>query len=269
MLNGDVLTDIDLTAQLRQHELTGARVTLGLIGVDDPSPYGLVRRREDFSVTEFVEKPGPDQVDTNLISLGAYIVEREVLSELPSAGTRVSIERDVFPSLVDRGLYGFQAAGYWLDIGTPDRYMQATVDILEGEVETEVGGLVRAAAGGTLREGDASGVAGTVHGPALVGSGSRLAPDAVIGARTVLGSGVTVQAGARIDASVLLDGCTVGAGARISDAIVGRGVTIGEHCHIGQHAILGEGVTIGAHNTLMAGVRIFPGVNLPDRAIAF
>lgn len=268
MLNGDVLTDIDLTAQLRQHERTGARVTLGLIGVDDPSAYGLVRRREDLAVTEFVEKPGPDQVDTNLVNAGAYIIEREVLAAMAPSGTRVSIERDLFPSLVHRGLYGYKAAGYWLDIGTPDRYMQATVDILEGEVQTEVGGLVQAA-GGILREGDASGLAGTVHGPALVGSGSRLAADAVIGARTVLGRGVTVGAGARIDGSVLLDGCTIGEGSRISGAIIGPEVEIGVHCHIGGGAVLGDRVKIGAHNTLMAGVRIFPGVNLPDRAIAF
>ena len=119
MLNGDVLTDIDLSAQLRQHEQTGARITLGLIGVEDPSAYGLVRRDEDGSVTEFLEKPSPDEIDTNLISAGAYVIEREVLDSMPPAGTKLSIERDVFPALVGNGLYGFEASGYWLDIGTP------------------------------------------------------------------------------------------------------------------------------------------------------
>ena len=111
MLNGDVLTDIDLTKQLEQHERSGARATLALIGVDDPSAYGLVRRRADCSVTEFVEKPGPDQaVDTNLVNAGAYILQREILGGMAPAGTNISIERDVFPKLVDHGLYGYEAA---------------------------------------------------------------------------------------------------------------------------------------------------------------
>ena len=120
MLNGDVLTDIDLTAQLEQHERTGARATLALIGVDDPSAYGLVRCRDDGCVTEFLEKPGAEEViDTNLVNAGAYILEREILAEMAPAGTNISIERDVFPKLVDHGLYGYEADGYWLDIGTP------------------------------------------------------------------------------------------------------------------------------------------------------
>jgi mannose-1-phosphate guanylyltransferase len=136
MLNGDVLTDIDLTAQLRQHEETGARVTLGLFGVEDPSAYGLVTRHEDASVKAFVEKPRSDEIETNLISAGAYVIEREVLDQMAPAGSRISIERDLFPELVGRGLYGYEGSGYWLDIGTPDRYLQGTFDILEGDVET-------------------------------------------------------------------------------------------------------------------------------------
>ena len=91
MLNGDVLTDIDLTAQLAAHERTGARATLGLVPVADPSAYGLVRMRPDGAVTEFVEKPGPEQMDTNLINAGAYILDRSVLEGMPPAGTNVSI----------------------------------------------------------------------------------------------------------------------------------------------------------------------------------
>src|SRR5689334_7928808 len=91
VLNGDVLSDIDLTEQLRQHERTGARATLALMPVEDPSAYGLVRLRDDLSVSEFVEKPSPDQIDSNLISAGAYVLERELLEMMPAAGTNVSI----------------------------------------------------------------------------------------------------------------------------------------------------------------------------------
>jgi mannose-1-phosphate guanylyltransferase len=104
MLNGDVLTDLDLTAQLAQHEATGARATLALYGVDDPSAYGLVRRNADLSVRQFVEKPNLDEIDTHLINAGAYILERSVLEVMAPAGSRISIERDVFPRLVGDGL---------------------------------------------------------------------------------------------------------------------------------------------------------------------
>jgi mannose-1-phosphate guanylyltransferase len=267
MLNGDVLTDIDLTKQLEQHERTGARATLALIGVDDPSAYGLVRRRGDCSVTEFLEKPGADQVlETNLVNAGAYILEREILAEMASAGTNISIERDVFPKLVDRGLYGYEASGYWLDIGTPARYLQATYDILEGKVNTKVGARLNASG---MRLLPAGGVAGRIAAPVLIEDGCGIAADASIGGRVVLGRGVQISAGATVEDSVLLDGASVGARTHIRGAIVGRNVVIGARCTIDGHVVLGEGVRIGDDNVLTAGARVFPGVELPDGAIRF
>ena len=154
------------------------------MAVDDPSSYGLVRLAEDRTVREFVEKPSPEEGGTHLVNAGAYILEREVLDGMAPAGTRISIEREVFPTLVGNGLYGYPASGYWMDIGTPERYLQATFEILEGDVSTEVGRAV-AEAGGVLRRGDSG--SGTVHGPALLGEGCDLAATAHIGARTVLG----------------------------------------------------------------------------------
>src|SRR6201999_814471 len=103
--NGDVMTDIDLTAQIAQHERTGATATLALTPVEDPSAYGLVRLEGAGAVTEFAEKPSPDQIDTNNISAGAYVLERSVL-ELLAPGEPASIERDVVPRLVGGGGYG-------------------------------------------------------------------------------------------------------------------------------------------------------------------
>src|SRR3954451_5939793 len=131
MLNGDVLTDLDLTAQIAQHERTGAVGTLALVPVEDPSAYGLVRTDDDQTVDAFVEKPTADSIDTNLISAGAYVLERSVLDLIPP-DRNVSIEREVWPRLVGAGLYAYAAPAYWLDIGTPERYLQATFDILEG-----------------------------------------------------------------------------------------------------------------------------------------
>ena len=192
MLNGDVLTDIDLTAQLGQHERTGARVTLALIAVEDPSAYGLVRRRDDGSVKEFVEKPRPEQIDTNLINAGAYMLERDVLDAMAPAGTRISIEREVFPELVGGGLYGYEAAATGWTSVRPERYLQATYDILEGDVSTEVGPRVAAAGAVRCRRCARSRAACTPR--RCVGSGLRDRSDAIVGGRTVLGRGVQVGA---------------------------------------------------------------------------
>ncbi len=266
MLNGDVLTDMDLTAQLAQHEQTGAQATLALIPVDDPSAYGLVRRNDDSSVKEFVEKPSPDQIDTDLINAGAYILERDVLGTMAPAGTNISIERDVFPALVGKGLYGYASGGYWLDIGTPARYLQGTYDILEGNVQTEIWKELSEAGLSLVEESE---VSGRVVPPADVGSGCHIAYGAIVGGRTVLGHGVKVAEGAHIESSVLLDGTTVGARTTIRSSIVGARVTIGDHCQIESGVVLGEGVKIGSDNVLAAGARIFPGVELPDGAIRF
>ena len=273
MLNGDVLADIDLSAQLAQHERTGAVGTLALVPVEDPSAYGLVPLNDDASVREFREKPGPDEVlDTDLINAGAYILERSVLDGMPPAGTNVSIERDVFPSLVGHGLYGFPASSYWLDIGTPDRYLQGTYDILEGNVLTEIGRRI-AAAGGVLVDGASPGPGGDDEGrvvaPAVVGAGCRIGREAIVGGRAVLGEGVEVGESAHIEGSVVLDGARIGAHCTVRGSIIGPGCELGEHTHLDGGVVLGEGVRIGSGNALAAGARIFPGVHLPDGAIRF
>jgi mannose-1-phosphate guanylyltransferase len=265
MLNGDVLTDFDISAQIEQHERTGAVATLALTPVEDPSNYGLVRLAEDSQVSEFVEKPSPDQIDTRNISAGCYVLEHSVL-EMLEPDRPASIERDVFPRLVGQGLYGHVADGYWLDIGTPERYLEGTFDILEGAVYTEVQERV-----GEHYLYVAVDVAndGRVVPPALVEHGSQIASDARVGARVVLESGVMVGEGTVIESSVVLQGAEIGANCVLRGCIVGGGVRIGDNCHIEDNAVLGEGVTVGADNMIMHGARIFPGVSLPEGAIRF
>jgi mannose-1-phosphate guanylyltransferase len=265
VLNGDVLTDIDLSAQIAQHESSGARATLALVPVEDPSGYGLVRLGEGGAVREFLEKPSSDQIDTKLVNAGAYVLQRDLLDAVPK-DRHVSIEREVFPTLVDDGLYGCAAGGYWLDIGTPQRYLQATYDILDGAVRTTVTDAYDAA---NLAVAPDAEVAGRLVGPALVGPGVRIAASALVSGRTVLGRGVEIGAGAHVDGSVVLDGAIVGPGCTLTGCIVGPGARIGEHCQIGKEVVLGEGVTLGAENQLAAGARIFPNVSLPDGAIKF
>jgi len=265
MLNGDVLTDIDLTAQLRQHEETGARATLALYPVEDPSAYGLVRLAGDRQVTEFVEKPSADQIDTNNISAGAYVLERSVL-DLLEAGRPASIERDVFPRLVGHGLYGFVGGGYWMDIGTPERYLQGTFDILEGSVATEVGKRM-----GEhflcVEDGVVNG--GRIVPPVLIEAGCTIGEGARIGGRVVLERDVTIGAGATVEGAVVLEGATVGERSVLNACVVGAGVQIGDDCHVDGLSVLGKGVKLGAGNVVSNRARIFPGVQLPDGAIRF
>ena len=268
MLNGDVLTDIDLGAQLDQHARTGARATLALVAVADPSAYGLVVLSEDHAVRDFVEKPdvaGGGRSDSNLISAGAYVLEREILG-LVAPGRKVSIEGEIWPALIGAGLYGFPSDSYWLDIGTPARYLQGTFDILEGNVRTDV----RARLGPQwLAVGEGAEVLGRLVPPALVGARTRIAQGARVGALVVLGDDVTVGAQSTVERSVILDGARIGDGCELRDCVVAQGAQVGDGTKLTGGAVIGEGVRIGADNVISRGARIFPGADLPDRAIEF
>ena len=265
MLNGDVLTDIDLTAQIAQHEQTKATATLALVPVDDPTAYGLVPLNDDHAVKEFVEKPSADQIDTNLISAGAYVLERSILDLIPP-DRNVSIEREIWPQLVGDGLYGYPADAYWLDIGTPERYLQGTFDILEGNVATEV---TERLGESFIAVAERVQVEGRIVPPALVDRGCTIAAGAHVGSLVVLGEGVTVGEGASIERSVVLNGAEIGRDCVLRDCIVAAGVRIGEGSTVSGGAVLGEGVTVGARNVLTRGVRVFPQTDLPDGAITF
>ncbi|HEU5062593.1 MAG TPA: NDP-sugar synthase [Solirubrobacterales bacterium] len=201
-LNGDVLADLDLSALVRAHEERGARATIGLHPVEDSSAYGLVRCDEEGRVLEFLEKTG--EAVPGEINAGAYVLDRSVLDLVP-AGQAVSIEREVFPRLVGDGLHGLLLDGYWMDIGTPERYLQASWDILEGRVETRV-------------EPTAPGQ--------LIAAGARIADGAKVGPRAVVAAGCEVAAGAEVGESVLLDGCAIGAEARVKDSILAPGARV-------------------------------------------
>jgi mannose-1-phosphate guanylyltransferase len=265
MLNGDVLTDIDLSEQIAQHERTGAKATLALVPVADPTAYGLVHLHEDRSVRDFVEKPSPDSIDTNMISAGAYVLEREVL-ELVPPDRNVSIEREVWPLLVGNGLYGFPSQSYWLDIGSPERYLQGTFDIIEGNVHTAVAERLGA---DWLAVDKGAEVSGRVIPPAVLERGVRVGAGAHVGSLVVLAEDVAVGPACTVERSVVLNGSDNGEGCALRDCIVAAGCRVGARTKITGGAVIGEGVTIGADNMITHGARIFPGVVLPDGAIEF
>ena len=266
MLNGDVLTDIDLSSQIAQHERTGARGTLALVPVPDPSAYGLVILEQDRSVRAFVEKPSSNRTrESNLISAGAYVLERDVL-ELVPADRNVSIEREVWPLLVGDGLYGFPSESYWLDIGTPARYLQGTFDIIEGNVQTAV---CERLGSDWLAIDEGAEVLGRAIPPAVLERGVRVAAGAHVGSLVVLAEDVSIGAGSIVERAVILGGAQIGEGCELRDCIVAAGCRVGAGTKITGGAVLGEGVSIGADNVITRGARIFPGVQLPDGAIEF
>lgn len=226
VLNGDILTDLDIGALLEQHRRTGAEGTITLTPVEDPSAFGLVRLHEDRSVEAFLEKPDPSELrpgEPYLINAGTYVLERALIESIP-AGVQCSIERETFPEIAERGrLFGFPSDAYWLDIGTPASYMQANRDVLAGRITTSA-----------------------EVGERFVGEGARVAPGATVGEGCCLGAGVRVERGAEVRDSVIGAGTRVGARARVVGAILGDGVEIGEEAVVEPGAVIGDGACVSA-----------------------
>jgi mannose-1-phosphate guanylyltransferase len=239
ILNGDVLTDIDLTAEVAEHERTGARVTLALQAVEDVASYGVVPTDAEGRVEAFLEKSA-GEVPTNRINAGAYVVEREVVEAIPS-GRAVSFEREVFPRLVGDGLYGYAAEGYWIDIGTPERYLEATYDLLGGRVKSnlpprdEMGSLVP---------------------PGCVVAGAQIGP------QTVLGEHCLVGADAIVERSALHDRVRVGDRAIVRESVVAEGARVAADVEIGPRAMVGARAEIGSGARIGEDARIDPDVRI-------
>jgi mannose-1-phosphate guanylyltransferase len=267
-LNGDSLREADLAELLSFHRETGAKATILLTPVSDPSRYGLVRLAADGRVVTFLEKPEPEEIDTNLINAGLYVLEPSVLDLIPS-GRAVSIEREVFPRLCAEGsVYGLSLAGYWLDVGTPDSYLQAHHDVLERRFQTEVGeelgnDFMLVAASAQVHP-DARLVP-----PVYVGENARIGADACVGSLAVVGAGAVLEVGAVVESSVIGAGAFVGSGSTITGSIVGEGARLGEGCQALALSVVGPGASLAAGNTLDHGMRLAAGVAIPEGAVSF
>jgi len=217
-VNGDVMTDLDVTALIAAHRSKGAEGTIHLTPVDDPGRYGVVACDAVGLVTSFVEKPEPGSAPSNNINAGTYVLEPSFFDRVPDT-TTMSVEREVFPRMVDdRTLYAVVDASYWIDAGTPQAFLQANADILDG---TRVVPLPGALTGG-----------------ALVLEGASVAASARV-TGSVLGRGVRVGDGASIVDSVVLDGATIGDRASVTDAVIGPGAVIGADATLLEYCLIG------------------------------
>ena len=226
VLNGDVLTDLDIGAMVASHRAAGAEATLALTEVDDPSRYGVVPTDAEGRVVGFVEKPDAESAPSRWINAGTYVLEPSILDRIPD-GRPVSIEREVFPAMAtERRLHAVRSDAYWIDTGTPDAYIRAQVDLVDGT------------------RGDLP----AVHPSAQVDPGADVE-------RSVVMAGVTVGPGARLCDAVVMDGATIGADATVDHSIVGPGAHVGSGASIAGLTVIGATETVGA-GIQLAGVRI-------------
>lgn len=250
VFNGDVLSGLDIPALLQAHEDTDADVSLYLTRVADPRAFGLVPTSDDGAVIEFREKPTtPEEIVTDQINAGCYVFKRRVIDEIPT-GRPVSVERETFPGLLERGrrLTGFVDDGYWLDLGTPLSFVQGSADLVLGEVRS-------------------SAVPGP-PGERLLLADARVADSAVVGGGTVVGARSTVGADAVLNASVIMDGVEIGPGATITGSVIATGAVIGAGATL-TGCVVAEGARVGVDNELIDGARVWPEVSIPDHAIRF
>ncbi|MEU5842841.1 NDP-sugar synthase [Rhodococcus sp. NPDC047139] len=247
VFNGDVLGGTDLGAVLDTHVRTEADVTLHLVRVSDPRAFGCVPTDADGRVTAFLEKT--QDPPTDQINAGCYVFRREIIEQIPS-GRPVSVEREVFPTLLTEGkkVYGHVDAAYWRDMGTPEDFVRGSADLVRGIAPSPALPPQR--------------------GESLVHPGASVAPGALLIGGTVVGRGAEIGAGARLDGAVIFDGARVEAGAVIERTIIGFGVRVGPRALI-RDGVIGDGADIGARCELLRGARVWPGVKIPDGGIRF
>jgi mannose-1-phosphate guanylyltransferase len=267
-LNGDSLREADLGELVRFHRSTGAKATILLTPVADPSRYGLVRTAPDGCVRAFVEKPRSEEIDTDLINAGLYVLEPEVLSLVPP-GRAVSIEREVFPRLCEEGsVFGLALPGYWLDVGTPESYLQAHRDVLERSLRSEVGD--RLGSDFTLVDPGAE-----IHGgarlvpPVYVGAGAVVAQGARVGSLAAVGAGAAVGEGAVVENAVVGAGASIESRATVVGSIVGEKAVVGSRCALEDLVVVGPSAVVGAGNVLDHGLRVSTGQEIPPEAVRF
>lgn len=247
VLNGDVLTDADLSAMRAVHEARGAHTTILLARVPDPSAYGLVETDAGGRLLRFREKPGPGEPrTTDTINAGIYLIDAELLRRMP-AGRAVSIEREFFPALVADGVpcYGWlPPAAYWRDIGSPAAYREAQMDLLDGRVRTPLTPEGDGAVGRCIDASARVAPGARVAAPVVVGAAVVVETDARVGPRAVVGDRCRIGAGAAVEGAVVWADVDVGPGAVLRDCVVATGCRIGAGAEVGPGAVLAAGAVV-------------------------
>ena len=244
VFNGDVMRQLDLAEVIRMHRERQARATIVLTPVDNPSAYGLVETDGQSNIKRFIEKPKPEEITTNHINAGIYVLEPDTFDRIPSE-VPWSIERSYFPSLIERNetFVAYIYNGYWIDIGTPEKYVQVHHDIMDGRfVAPPFAGLTSPrrciAPDVRIEEG------ATIEDPVFIDEGVLVKAGARLGPYAVLGRQTQVEEGAIIERAIVWPNCRIGSQSSIADAVLGR------QCHIGRNVSLNSGAVLGDKTTL-------------------
>ncbi len=243
VLNGDVFNALDITAMVDFHLGRKAEVTIALTPVADPTSYGSVHTDTIGRVTRFLEKPKRDQVTTNMINAGTYVLEPDVLARIPPR-TKYSFERELFPLLLNEGkpIYAHPFAAYWIDIGTPEKYLQLNRDLLRGQ-------------GGISRNDNAT------NAEVLIGEPGYIHPKARIKGPTVVGADCFIMEDAVIEQSIIWQRVKIEPGAKIRNSIVANDCCLGANSLV-EDSVLGDNVTVSGGGRLKPGSKIWPGTTV-------
>ena len=257
VLNGDILTDLDLTALIAAHRRSEADATLALTRVDDVSSYGVCVRR-GTRITGFLEKPDPGTVPgQDTVNAGTYVLEPAALQRFPTG--RLSFERDVFPGLLEASavIEGFVSDAVWADLGTPGRLLEGHRLVLDGSVSwPPLGDVPERERRVWVADDAVVDPTARLHAPVIVAAGAVVAGGASVGPYTVLGAGGRVGDGARVAWSVLNTGAVVGHGARLDDALVGASAVIGAGSSVGSTAVVAAGEVVPDGRRVLAGATV-------------
>jgi len=240
VFNGDVMTSVDVKRVVALHRERRAKATIVLTPVENPEAYGLVETAADGTVKRFLEKPSPDEITCDTINAGIYVLEPDTFDRIPK-DVAYSIERGYFPSLVDRGepFFAYVDRGYWIDIGTPEKYAQVHRDMFEGRF---AGGIFRHAdrthpivvSGARIEDG------ARLEAPCFVDKDAQVKVGAIVGPYSVVGRGVVVEEEAHLTNCIIWPNTRIGQHALVDGAILARNCHVGRNCVIRGQAVLGD-----------------------------
>ncbi len=269
VFNGDVLTDLNLIEMLAFHRSKGSKTTIALTPVEDPTQFGLVDTDRDQRILRFTEKPRPEEITTNLINAGTYIIEPEVLRYVPPRQFFM-FERGLFPVLLQTGdpMYGYPSRAYWTDIGRPHNYIEVNHDILIGKASYPFLGNETQ---NRVWLGENVEIADDVQivPPVVIGNNVRIGRRASIIGPTVIGDNCTIGAEATLEGAVLWNNNQIAEKVVLRSCVVGAGNQIGVGTQVVGGAIVSDGCTIGADNRLDKQIRIWPNTHLGDQSVTF
>lgn len=254
VFNGDILSEMDLTDIIDFHKRNKADCTIVLTPVENPTIYGVVELDENHRVHRFTEKPKKEEVRSNLINAGLYILKRDMLLRMEK-GKKYSIERQIFPAMLTDGemLFGYNYDGYWMDIGTPYKYLKANHDMVLGTMKFDIG----------MKDGIHTGSDfscsknAVINEPVWIGDGVAIEEDAKIIGPAIIRNGCKIGKGAVIDGALLWENIKVGRGARIYRSLIGRNAEIGNLARLGNLCVVGSGEVINEGEVLETESRVY------------